>query len=97
MSPLDVVPGGNRHLHAVGDGVRWPGPDGTTALRTLDAPLVALASSDGRPELLRFTRDQPELDGGVWICLHDNLWGTNFPMWSEGGARFRLELEWRPG
>ncbi|HEX7133746.1 MAG TPA: DUF5054 domain-containing protein [Iamia sp.] len=92
VSPLDVVPGGNRQLHAVGEGVRWPGPDGVVALRTLDAPLVAI----GRPQLLDFTRDQPDLDQGVWICLHDNLWGTNFPMWSEGRARFRFELEWSP-
>ncbi|HMJ77030.1 MAG TPA: DUF5054 domain-containing protein, partial [Iamia sp.] len=50
VSPLDVVPGGNRQLHAVGEGVRWPGPGGTVALRTLDAPLVA----PGRPHLLDF-------------------------------------------
>lgn len=92
VSPLDVVPGGNRQLHAVGEGVRWPGPDGVVALRTLDAPLVA----PGRPRLLDFTRDQPDLDAGVWVCLHDNLWGTNFPMWSEGRARFRLVVEWAP-
>ena len=96
VSPLDVVPGGNRHLHAVGEGVRWPGPDGVVALRTLDAPLVALGARGGRPRLLDFTRDQPDLAAGVWICLHDNLWGTNFPMWSEGRARFRLTLDWSP-
>jgi hypothetical protein len=96
VSPLDVVPGGNRQLHAVGEGVRWPGPGGVVALRTLDAPLVAVASEAGRPRLLDFTRDRPDLDAGVWICLHDNLWGTNFPMWSEGRARFRLTLEWTP-
>ncbi len=92
VSPLDVVPGGNRQLHAVGDGVRWPGPDGVVALRTLDAPLVA----PGRPRILDFTRDQPELAEGAWVGLHDNLWGTNFPMWSEGRARFRFHLEWSP-
>lgn len=97
VSPLDVVPGGARQLHAVGEGVRWPGPDGVVALHTLDAPLVALASPpDDRPALLDFRRDQPDLAAGVWICLHDNLWGTNFPMWTEGPARFRLTLEWRP-
>lgn len=97
VSPLDVVPGGNRQLHAVGEGVRWPGPDGAVALRTLDAPLVALASAPGdRPRLLRFTRDQPVPAEGVWVCLHDNLWGTNFPMWSEGRARFRFVVETTP-
>jgi hypothetical protein len=94
VSPLDVVPGGNRQLHAVGDGVRWPGPDGDVVVRTLDAPLVALGARGGRPRLLDLTRDQPALDEGVWVCLHDNLWGTNFPMWSEGRARFRFEVEW---
>ncbi len=97
VDPLDVVPGGNRHLHAVGEGVRWSGPDGTVRLQTLDAPLVALAAAGaGRPEPLRFTRDQPAVDAGVWVCLHDNLWGTNFPMWSEGRARFRFTVELTP-
>lgn len=91
VSPLDVVDGGGRHLHAVGEGVRWPGPDGTVSLRTLDAPLVA----PGRPRLLDPAAPL-ELDRGVWVCLHDNVWGTNFPMWSEGRARFRLELSWTP-
>jgi hypothetical protein len=74
--------------------VRWVGPDGTVALHTLDAPLVALAPAGAdRPQLLRFSRDQPAVDAGVWICLHDNLWGTNFPMWTDGRARFRFTLE----
>lgn len=92
VSPLDVVPGGGQHLHAVGEGVRWPGPNGTVALRTLDAPLIA----PGRPRLLDPGAEPPELDRGVWVCLHDNVWGTNFPMWSEGRARFRFELSWTP-
>lgn len=92
VSPLDVVASGGQHLHAVGDGVRWPGPDGTVILRTLDAPLLA----PGRPRLLDPGPERPELDRGVWICLHDNVWGTNFPMWSEGSARFRFELSWTP-
>jgi hypothetical protein len=92
VSPLDVVPGGGRHLHAVGEGVRWPGPDGVVALRTLDAPLVA----PGRPRLLDPEPALPDPAEGVWLGLHDNVWGTNFPMWSEGPARFRLELSWDP-
>lgn len=92
VSPLDVVPGGGEHLHAVGEGVRWPAPEGTVALRTLDAPLVA----PGRPRLLDPVAGPPAPSEGVWVALHDNVWGTNFPMWSEGPARFRFELEWSP-
>lgn len=92
VDPLDVVAGGGRHLHAVGEGVRWPGPDGEVVLRTLDAPLVA----PGRPRLLDLGPEPPDLAAGVWICLHDNVWGTNFPMWSEGPARFRLTLAHHP-
>ncbi len=92
LSPLDVVVGGGRHLHAVGEGVRWPGAGGEVVLRTLDAPLVA----PGRPRLLDLGPEPPDLAAGAWICLHDNVWGTNFPMWSEGRARFRLTLAWHP-
>jgi hypothetical protein len=92
VAPFDVVAGGGRHLHAVGEGVRWPGPGGEVVLRTLDAPLVA----PGRPRLLDLGPEPPDLAAGPWICLHDNVWGTNFPMWSEGRARFRLTLAWHP-
>ncbi len=93
VDPADVVPGGGRDLHAVGEGVRWAGPEGTVVLRTLDAPLVA----PGRPRLLDPSGSAaPDLAAGAWVCLHDNVWGTNFPMWSEGRARFRFDLEWLP-
>jgi len=92
VSPRGVVAGGGRHLHAVGDGVRWEGPDGTVRLSTLDAPLVA----PGRPRLLDPDPGPLDLAAGAWICLHDNVWGTNFPMWSEGRARFRFLLAWTP-
>jgi len=92
VSPLDVVPGGGRHLHAVGEGVRWPSVEGTVALRTLDAPLVA----PGQPRLLDPDAGPLDLAAGVWVGLHDNVWGTNFPMWSEGAARFRFAVAWEP-
>lgn len=101
VDPTDVVPGGGRDLHSVGDGARWSGtagpagPDGTAGsvvLRTLDAPLVA----PGRPRLLDPSPAGPDPAEGVWVCLHDNVWGTNFPMWSEGRARFRFELDHLP-
>jgi len=87
VSPLDVVPNGNRHLHAVGDG-------GVTAIDgenrfqviSLDAPLVA----PGRPSLLDFNNDLPNLQHGMHFNLYNNVWGTNFPMWFGEDCRFRF-------
>jgi len=89
VSPLDVVSLGNRHLHAVGRGVRHTGPDGVLSIDTLDAPLVA----PGEPRLLDPRDDQPDLAGGWQVNLHNNVWGTNFPMWNEGPAAFRFHVD----
>jgi hypothetical protein len=89
VSPLDVVRRGGRSLHAVGRDLRHHHPDGDLLLRTLDAPLV----SPGAPNLLDADPPLPDLAGGWHVLLHDNAWGTNFPMWSEGAASFSFELE----
>jgi hypothetical protein len=66
----------------------YDGPDGALRIRTLDAPLVA----PGRPNLLDADPPLPDLADGFHVLLHDNCWGTNFPMWSEGQARFRFTI-----
>ncbi len=42
MSPLDVVRGGNRHMHAVTNAIRYKDTQGEFSIETLDAPVVAL-------------------------------------------------------
>lgn len=86
VSPLDVVAGGARTMHAV-DSVRHPSG---LRIEMTDAPLVA----PGSPSLLRFDDQLPDLAGGWHVCLYDNVWGTNFPMWCPGDARFRLTVAW---
>lgn len=89
VSPLDVVRRGGRSLHAVGlGGLTYDGPDGPLRLETPDAPLVA----PGRPNLLDADPPVPDLAGGWHVLLHDNCWGTNFPMWNEGPASFEFHL-----
>ena len=88
VSPLDVVRHGGRSLHAVGEGMTYEGPDGDLRIGTLDAPLVA----PGAPGLLDADPPLPDLAGGFHVLLLDNCWGTNFPMWIEGPARFRFGL-----
>lgn len=91
IDPLDVVPGGNRSLHAVFDRVACIDGGQRMTLTTRDAALVA----PGAPHLLRFTKALPEMDGGVHVNLFNNLWGTNFPMWNEGDAQFNFHLRWQ--
>lgn len=83
ISPLAVVDGGARSLHAV-----EALTDGTWRLDTLDAPLVAV----GRPRLLDFDNRLPDLAEGCHFNLYNNVWGTNFPMWYDEDARFRWTL-----
>lgn len=89
VSPLDVLARGGRSLHAVGrGGVTYDGPDGALRLETPDAPLV----TPGRPNLLDADPPSPDLAGGWHVLLHDNCWGTNFPMWNEGPMAFEFRL-----
>lgn len=76
--------------NAVNEGVRYLGTDGRVQITTLDAPLVC----PGEPRLLQFDQTFAPLDGGMHFNLHNNVWGTNFPMWVEGDAQFRFTLEW---
>ena len=84
VSPLDVVEGGGRRLH-IAD--RLDHPDGV-GIELLDSGAVA----PGAPELLVWDDAPVDLLGGWHLCLHANLWGTNFPMWTEGSARFRVQV-----
>jgi len=54
----------------------------------LDAPLVAPAGAD----FMRFSPDPPDFSRGVRFNLHNNKWGTNFPMWCEGDLQARFVL-----
>ena len=85
INPADIVPKGNRRLHATDYGVMFA--NGTT-IETLDAALVTI----GQPALLRFPTDAPSLSEGVFFNLYNNLYGTNFPMWYDEDARFRFTI-----
>jgi hypothetical protein len=89
ISPLDVIRNGNRKLHAVGQGVRCRDNAAELSIETLDAALVA----PGEPSLLNFNNRQPPLGKGMHFNLHNNVWGTNFPMWYADDARFRFILK----
>lgn len=60
----------------------------TLNLTLLDAALVAPATSPFIP----FQPERPDFSGGLRVNLYNNKWGTNFPMWWEGDAKFRFVL-----
>jgi len=89
ISPLEVIRNGSRHLHAVGpEGVSYSNDQTRLSIRTLDTALVA----PGQTSLLNFNNRQPNLRQGMHFNLHNNLWGTNFPMWYEDDAVFRFDM-----
>lgn len=89
IDPRDVVRNGNRTLHAV-EACRYRTAGGNKIIvKNPDAPLVAA----GDPQLLRFSnRLPPRRSSGLHFNLHNNTWGTNFPLWYEDDARFHFSL-----
>jgi hypothetical protein len=73
-----VAPLGGAQLQAV-FGVRR----GPVELRPLDTPLVAPLDAP----FMVFHKQPVRLDAGLRFNLHNNKWGTNFPMWW-GAERF---------
>jgi hypothetical protein len=88
VSPFDVIPSGNRAMHALSTGFEYRKPDHLFAVHTLDTPVVAL----GNRTPLGFTTAQPDLAAGIHACLFNNAWGTNYIMWYGEDARFRFTL-----
>jgi len=92
VSPMDVIPGGNRHLHAVQPGVLRAGARGALRIDSPSAPLCA----PGKPALLQFGHEKPDMAGGVHFNLYNNVWGTNFRSWYGEDARFEFHLTFEP-
>ena len=84
INPMDVISNGARTLHAVDTGVTHHTPDYRLRIKSLDVPLVA----PGKPSLLNFHNQLPDMAGGMHFNLYNNVWGTNFPMWFEDDAVF---------
>lgn len=92
IDPCDVVRDGNRTLHAV-ETCRY---DETLSGRSLHLDNVSSALvAPGKPSLVRFSNRLPRVSDGLHFNLHNNTWGTNFPLWYEDDARFEFVLSLR--
>jgi uncharacterized protein DUF5054 len=88
VSPLNVVRGGNRHMHSLGRGLTYRDKLGSLSIESLDAPVVAL----GEKSPIYFSYDQPDLSQGVHFSLYNNGWGTNYIQWFGEATRFRFRI-----
>jgi len=88
VSPFDVLPGGNRSMHAISHALRYKDPHGTFVIETLDAPVVSL----GERSPVHFSREQPDLSKGFHFSLFNNGWGTNYIQWFGENMRFRFRV-----
>ena len=89
VSPLDVVRGGNRHMHALSSGLSYWDAHGKLTIETLDAPLVSL----GEKSPIYFSNSQPDLSKGIHFSLFNNGWGTNYIQWFGEDMRFRFTIK----
>ena len=91
VSPLDVVAGGSRGMHAVSAQCLCQDRGESLVIETLDSPLFAL----GEKSALNFSRQLPNLSRGVHCNLFNNAWGTNYIMWfgEDMRSRFQLRIE----
>ena len=85
IHPLEVISLGNREMHATEGLLQFE----DIRLELVDSPLIAV----GQPSVYHFYNQLPDTSAGLWVNLFNNMWGTNFPMWNEGNARFRILLK----
>jgi hypothetical protein len=90
VSPLDVVRGGNRKLHAVEE-LRYAGADGFIRIIPGESPTTAFGG------YCLYNQDDSfgTMDGGVNFLLCSNRWGTNFKQWFEEDLRLSFRIEFR--
>ena len=88
VSPLQVVRGGNRHMHALANSIKYKDAQGSFSIETLDAPVVAL----GEQSPIYFSDEQPDISQGLHFSLFNNGWGTNYIQWFGEDMRFRFAI-----
>ncbi len=88
VNPRAVVMNGNRQMHAVQSASCKTSFGLHLKITPLDCPLAGPAEVPFLP----FWRGEVTMRKGIRFCLHNNKWGTNFPMWCEGNLAFRFHL-----
>jgi len=89
VGPEDIISGANNELYALTGGINILDKTGAgVALCPLDTALVSL----DHPGLWRYTRKYTPGKSRVFFNLHNNMWSTNFPLWTDGSWSSRVRL-----
>ncbi len=88
INPNEVVGMGGKKLHAVRC-VKLQKSDNSYIIRNYHSPLF----SPGKGKILEYDNKVEDIKkDGISFVLHNNVWGTNFPLWYEDNAYFKFEI-----
>lgn len=95
VSTDHIVPGGAHHNHAMGpEGVSCQCVNGDAGasfqLSSPDARLLSVGTPSAFPTPLNGTGDVES--EGVALMLWQNIWNTNYIMWTEGNFQFTANI-----
>lgn len=86
----EVVKNANHSLYCLENGMAAFGKRAGFCLKTPDAPLVSLNGTG----IYHFAPEfEAAENGGIYVSLFNNMWGTNFPQWMGGSLRYSFVLE----
>lgn len=88
INPYHVVSMAGRKLHAIEHFILNINDDKYKFIN-YHSPVVSL----GQGKILEFDNKYEDVSkDGISYVLHDNVWGTNFPLWYENNANFDFEI-----
>lgn len=86
----EIVEKANHSLTCVENGMAAFGKQAGFCLKTPDAPLVSLNGTG----IYHFAPEfEAAENGGIYVNLFNNMWGTNFPQWMGGDLHYSFVLE----
>lgn len=88
VDPAEVVRNGNRKQHVVPEW-KYEAADGSITLRSLHAGLCSV----GARNIYVFDNKVDDIAGGMYYCLFNNRWGTNFKTWCEDEVSLTFEMQ----
>lgn len=89
IDPYDVVESGNRNCSAIMH-LKGENKDVRFKITSKHCPLFSL----GKGKIMKFDNVYEDIEkDGISFILHNNVWGTNFPLWYSDNAYFQFEIE----
>ncbi len=89
IDPYDIIENGNRSLSCV-DNVICENQNFKTVIVNKHTPLVSI----GMSKILQFdNKFNDAKTSGISYTIFNNIWGTNFPLWIEGGFKTEFDVK----